>query len=410
MDTKDKAQLTAKIIKDSLVFSYMPNPSDLIRRSPRGLKVFDDMLSDSRIVGLFYDRRNATQNLAMSVTDTGDAKVDRYVEDYLNEKRLRKLSSYLLTDALKYGFRPAEIIWDKKNSWHHVDALIGHDINRYRFSSDGSMTYLGNFGYMPCDHPYKWIIHRIEGDRYNNPWGLPYMQAAYWPWQFKRMGWEFWLSATERFAVPSLIALFEQSDPNKAKEVAGELVDLIAQINSGSSGALANTKAVERISMEGSVSDFDALIKACDLRISYAMTAQALANSMSDTGTQALGTVHEDTKMAFYENDSRALAYTMQHLIEMAIEVNFGPDAPVPTFAYDTGDYAPFANVMVAIDHGVPISKSSLYKRYNLPEPKDGDDVFTKPEGMSAPSLGAFSFADTGEGKKKSRRMLVIES
>ena len=56
MDSEKKNEMTLRIIKDSLVFNYLPNPSDMIRNSPRGLKTFDDMLKDSRIVGLFYDR------------------------------------------------------------------------------------------------------------------------------------------------------------------------------------------------------------------------------------------------------------------------------------------------------------------------------------------------------------------
>lgn len=390
MDSEKKNEMTLRIIKDSLVFNYLPNPSDMIRNSPRGLKTFDDMLKDSRIVGLFYDRRNATQNLTMSVGGTGNKKIDEFTKDWLSEKQLRKMSNYLLTDSLKYGFRPAEIIWDKAGDWLFPDTLIGHDINKYRFDANGEMFYLGSFGIIACNQDYKWIIHRIEGDRYNNPYGSPYMESAYWPWQFKRMGWEYWLTATERFAVPSIIALFEQSDETKAQQIASTLVELIAQINSGSSGALANLKDLKQIDMGGKVSDFDQLIKACDLQISYAMTAQALANSISDTGTQALGTVQQDTKQDFYENDSRALSYTMQKLIDMVIEVNFGSDAPVPEFTYDTGNYAPFTNVMSAIDHGVPVSKKALYSRYNLPKPEDDKDIFTRPaETPMWPSLGA---------------------
>lgn len=391
MDSEAKKDLTVRVIKDSLIFRYMPDPSDHIRRSPRGLKVFDDMIKDSRIVGLFYDRRNATQNLTIDVSDTGDAKVDKFRREFLNEKALRKWSNMILTGALKYGFRPAEIVWEQKGPWLYPDAPIAHDINRYKFNRNGEMFYMGYAGLTACNQPYKWLIHRIEGDRYNDPYGQPYMEAAYWPWQFKKMGWEFWLTATERFAVPSLVALFEQSDETKAREIAATLVELIAQINSGSSGAMGNIKDLRQIDMGGKVSDFDQLIKACDLQISYAMTAQALANSISDTGTQALGTVQADTKEGLYQNDARALAYTMQKLIEMVIEVNFGSDAPVPQFAYDTDNWAPFSEVMAAIDHGVPISKKALYSRYKLPEPEDKEDEFLRPVEPAWPSYEMMS-------------------
>ena len=125
------------------------------------------------------------------------------------------------------------------------ETLIGHDINKYRFDANGEMFYLGSFGHIACNQDYKWIIHRIEGDRYNNPYGAPYMEAAYWPWQFKRMGWEYWLTATERFAVPSIIALFEQSDETKAQQIASTLVELIAQINSGKQRRIGKSEGPE---------------------------------------------------------------------------------------------------------------------------------------------------------------------
>ena len=58
---------------------------------------------------------------------------------------------------------------------------------------------------------------------------------------------------------------------------------------------------------------------------------------------------------------------------------------------------------MSAIDHGVPVSRKALYSRYNLPAPEDDEDVFKREEQTALP-LGAFSFADMGDAKKKARK------
>ena len=60
-------------------------------------------------------------------------------------------------------------------------------------------------------------------------------------------------------------------------------------VTSGSGGALGNVKELKQLTMAGAVSDFDVLIKACDLQIAYAMTGQALSTNVSDTGTQGVG-------------------------------------------------------------------------------------------------------------------------
>lgn len=410
-NVKADARLVARIIKDSPLMLHLPNPDELIARSPRGLLTYDDILIDGRVSSLFRDRLNATQNLPMSMSAVDDPAVQEYAERYLSEKALRKWANYLLKGALKYGFRPAEVIWQQDPAGYlYIDALIGHRITSYRFDADGRMYYT-QYGSELLDEPNKWIVHRQEGDSYNDPYGDAYLKTVYWYWQFKRMGWQYWLTATEKFAVPSILALFEQSDPAKAQAIANELATIIAEISSSSSGALANVKGVQQINMGGSVSDFDVLIKACDLQISYAMTGQALATSVSDTGTQALGTVQERTKTAAYENDSRALAYTLQKLVEMAVEVNFGPDAVAPKFSYDTGDYASFGSVIQAIGAGVPVSKAALYSRYGLPEPEDEEDAFVQQGGGGGTGMpfGPFDFADTlPEGKKKVRRPMIL--
>lgn len=401
---KQKEDLQVKIIKDSLVWTYMPDPSGLIRSSGRGLHIYEDMRLDPRIGSLFDDRRNATHNLPAVIKSVDNAKVMEYAEKYLSEAELRKWAFILLDGALTYGFQPAEIVWREENGFLIIDGLDCHDICNYRFDRDSNLYY----SVQPLDQDNKWIIHRNEGDRYNRPYGRPYLKRVYWPWRFKKMGWEFWLTATEKFSVPSLVVLFDQSDPSKAKSTAEEIANLIVQMGSGSGGALANVKGIQQISMGGAVSDFNSLITACDLQIAYGMTGQALATNISDTGTQALGTVQERTKQAAYENDARAIQYTLNKLIRIALEVNFGPLDEYPVFSFDTEDYASFQEVMQAHSAGIPISSKAMYSRYGLPEPEDDEDVL--PAASSAGSIypmgTAFNFAD--EGKKKLQRPLIV--
>lgn len=401
MANKKNDNLELRIIRDSSLWQYMPDPNTILCDYGANLHTYDKMKEDGRIGSLFDDRRNSTHNLGISISTPEDEAVAKYAEKYLSEASLRKWGFYLLDGALTYGFRPAEILWkEDKDGYMYIDGLIGHDICKYRYNSDGSLFY----GTHECSEDFRWIVHTNEGDSLNRPYGRAYLKRAYWAWKFKKLGWEFWINATEKFAVPSLIALFDQSDPTKAQAIADNLAELIRQVSSGSGGALANVKGIQQISMGGSVSDFDTLITACDLQIAYALTGQALATNVSDTGTQALGTVQERTKASAYENDARALAYTLNKLIAMAIEVNFGSDAERPVISFDTEDYASFSEVMQAYQQGVPISRKALYSRYGLPEPEDEDDAIT----YTAPMASTFDFADTG--KKKPFPTIVFQS
>lgn len=394
-----KNDLEVRLIKDSAIWQYLPDPNTIIADFGANLHIYDKMKLDGRIGSLFDDRRNATNNLGISITIPEDDTIADYAAKYLSEANLRKWGFYLLDGALTYGFRPAEIVWKEDNDGYmYINGLIGHDIKKYKYSLDGRLFYATH----ECNEDYRWICHTNEGDSLNRPYGRAYLKRVYWAWKFKKLGWEFWINATEKFAVPSLIALFDQSDPTKAQAVAENLADLVRQVSSGSGGALANIKGIQQISMGGSVSDFNTLITACDLQIAYGMTGQALATNVSDTGTQALGTVQERTKASAYENDARALAYTLNKLISMAIDVNFGSEAERPIISFDTEDYASFAEVMQAYQQGIPVSKKALYSRYGLPEPEDEDDALTY-----TPSMPSFDFADNG--KKKLQKTILLK-
>lgn len=399
---KDK-NLTVQIIRDSLIWQYMPDPGQL---SGVRLKTYDEMLDDARVGSLFEERVRATENRPVRLKPTGNSRIDEYCDKYIREKMLRKWTNQLLPGALEYGFRPAEIIWEEKGGVYSIGALIHHRIGQYRFDSEGRMYHTA-FGAAPLDDQYKFIVHRIDGDRYNNPYGRSYLRRAYWPWMFKKLGFKFWLQATEKFSVPTIMAIFEQSDEQKAKATAEDLAETISRISSSSSAALANVKEIKELDMAGSLADFDCLIKACDLQITYGMTGQALANNVSDTGTQALGTVQAQTKDDVYENDARAMAYTLQALVDMCIHVNFGEDAPCPEVTLETEDKASFSDVMTAIDRGIPVSRSALYSQYGLPKPDENieDDAFVS-ERRSADPFDGYDFADNLEdGKKKLRPM-----
>ncbi|WP_435372790.1 phage portal protein family protein [Treponema phagedenis] len=43
---------------------------------------------------------------------------------------------------------------------------------------------------------------------------------CYWPWRFKQFGWEFWLKAAKKAGVPSIVALFESTNTEEARNAA----------------------------------------------------------------------------------------------------------------------------------------------------------------------------------------------
>lgn len=380
--------LQAEIIKDmSTLVAYMPSPDEISEREGKGLHVYDEMFVDGRVSSLFYQRRNATLNLPVYLKDSVSTDINKFAHEQITEKVLRKWAWKLLSGAIRYGFRPAEIVWKRKGGYFVVDYLRGHNIDQYSFDASGRLYYTDINGQHLLNHPYKWIVHRHEGDSHDNPAGVSVLKPAYWPYKFKQLGLQFWVTATEKFSVPSIIALFEKAgNQEDTEQIAETLSTMIEEIQSGSGGALGNVRDLKELNMSGKVSDFKELITACDVQIAYALTGQSLATNNPDSGSRALGSVHADTMAGLVRNDARGLAYTLQEIIDMTIQLNFGEDAPSPSVEIDTGNYAPWDVISDAIEKNIPISKRALYSRYQIPEPEGRDDELLQP-------------AETGDGK-----------
>jgi phage gp29-like protein len=345
-----KMTLNAEIIRlDSFrtFLSYLPNPDIVLRKSGETMQIFKEMFTDGRIKSLFGIRRGATLNLPKRIVPCNVKEIDELVTSAFSHDFIWQVTRKLMY-ALAFGFQPVEIVWKRSGPYWIPDYSKKHDPTYFTYTPKGVLTYLSSEGPQEITEPYRILVHRNEGDAHDDFYGVSEFAACYWMWQFKRMGFQFWVTATERFAGPSILAIFETDDESKAKERAVELANIISEIQSGSSGALANVKSIQQINMRGAISEFRILIDTCNAELSYTLTGQTLATGEAEYGTRAQGEVHERVMKIFVEHDAKGLAQTLQTLIDWIVEINY-PGQPSPQIEIDTGDYAPWTVVKDAI-------------------------------------------------------------
>ena len=281
--------------------------------------------------------------------------------------------------ALDYGFSVSELVWKIENGKYIPNNFITRKPERFYFNNNWELFLSDSGQNIKLDQDYKWLILQHEPDD-ENPYGTSVLRCCYWPYLFKQAGYDFWLQATEKFSVTSLIGLFtaDGGDENKLRQTAQEIAEMLMNVSSGSTGALANVNDVKEISMSGDLAHFKELVEACDLQISYGLTGQSIATSATNGGSLALGEVQADL---LYE-DCKAIALelqkVLQKIIDWTVELNFGPGVPAPLIQFDVDRKASFDQVMQAIDRKIPVSKSALYSQYALPEPLDEDDAFIR--------------------------------
>jgi phage gp29-like protein len=395
----DKATLSAKIIVPDYIrfFNYLPNPDEVLRGAGQFMKIYREMDTDSRIKSLMNLVKSSAGNIPVRILQ-GESSSDCF--DFVKKNLVPRIPGLIkeLLGCLDFGFLVDEIVWEERDGWYTIKETVPLMQERFFFDWDGQAKWAS--ANTPLTEPYKWLI-AVHDRTPENPYGNSMKKACYWPWKFKTAGMEFWLMATERFSVPSLLALFDNNDEANARKKALEISELLTEVSSGSGGALANIKDVKSLEMGGSLDHFKVLCEFCDTQISQALAGAALAVQESQFGTKAHATVHEDR---FYEQAAdiaRELEPVIQTLCRWMVELNFGLDAPVPTLVFDLEDFASWEIVRDALDRGVPVSKKALYERYGIPAPEDPADSFVSPNPAPASSAGpGISLADE-PGKKK---------
>jgi phage gp29-like protein len=223
---------------------------------------------------------------------------------------------------------------------------------------------------------------------------------------FKNAGFRFWMITAEKFGVPTVIAIFESDDEEKARQRAKELAEALSGIQSDAAIALGNVKEINTLEIKGNIDSFKVLIDACDNQISYAITGQNLASAEGKYGTRAQAEIHEKMLQSVAAKDAIDLGHTLTNqLIKYIVTLNFGTDAPGASIVFDTDEYAEWTVVKDAIQVGVPVSKRLLYTEYNIPEPDNDEDSFISPKASEATQV---NMADIDSKKKLKRPYLRI--
>jgi len=403
----DKKTLEARVIKtDELLSTFMgcmTNPDEILRDAGEAQEIYRYMKTDSRIKSLLTVAKSAVLNYPLRI-EQGEASddVNAFIEESIKPKLLLGAAKRLLT-GMDYGYSVLEIVWKEQKGTWIPDDIVLRKPERFSCDTEGRLLHkkLGEIIQL-YEQSYKWLVYRHDKDA-ENPYGTSILKSCYWPWKFKKAGLEFWLMAAEKFAVPSILALFESSETDeKLRDRAMQLSEMLSTVQSGSGAALANIKDIKVLESPGSLSEFKTLMDWCDTQIAYGIVYQSLAVQEAQNGTRAQAEVHEDTFQIASKNVCREIADVLQRIIDWTVELNYGLDVPAPSIAFEMEEHAAWEVVRDAIDRGVPISKTTLYDRYGLPEPKDEQDVFLKTESTQA---NAF-MADTE--KKKTRRSILL--
>lgn len=323
--------------------------------------LYTDVMQDAHLTSVIDKRVRAV--LSTKIVFTRDGKLDDKVNEQLRSPWFTRLIEDILA-AKWWGFSLMQF-----------------------YKDEGWLDY----NLIPRKHvdPVKKLILRRQFDITGTPWedyqdllfvgnksdlGLLYKAA---PWViYKRNNMADWAQFAEIFGMPIREYIYD-SDDNEARQRAYE-----DSQNSGSLATFIHAKDTELLLKEsgnksGSADLYERFCERCNSELSKLILGNTLTTEASNTGTQALGSVHKEVEDKVTQSDKRYIEDVLN--FDMAdIFLAMGIDTTGGEFHYpESKDVDLTAKMDILVQAktklNLPISDDQLYEDFGIEKPADYD-------------------------------------
>jgi len=211
-------------------------------------------------------------------------------------------------------------------------------------------------------------------------------------WVFSNLATEWLVNFGQLFGVPLRWGTY---DPRHADQLA-VISDMLENMGSAGWGAFPTGTELNLLdSTKGGTDNPQTAIleradKACDLLI----LGQTLTSDVGDSGSRALGDVHQKVRGDRIVEAAEWVAEVISHqFIPSIIRLNYGDEEELPYLAPvidEQKDALGMANrdKILFVDLKLPVALRYLYERHDVPEPSPDDDLFEPAEPEPAGGFG----------------------
>lgn len=288
-----------------------------------------------------------------------------------------------LCDAIGKGISVQEIMWESRDGtilpfaaqWIHPK-YYGFPFDSNRIHARPDFTTWQQFV------PGKFLIARFKNRSGQTPIGFGLLRPLAWWWTALTYGRTWLMRFSELYGVPFRHAKY---DPKMAPARKSELEAMM--VNMGSAGyALTPTGTeldIHDFSSKGTLLPQDRIHDLANRECDILLLGQTLTTDVGNSGSRALGDVHESTKDDLFKGYRCFASDTLNYqLIGEVIRQNFGNDRELPYLRQrEEADDDPVRDAQrdqILMDAGVEMPKMWLYDRHGIPLPESGEDVVKK--------------------------------
>ena len=325
-------------------------------------------------------------------TDTAQAKadfvqlcIDRLIGSPINGTNGFRNTIYDLCDAVGKGFSVQEIIWEPT-----VDGILPKETyfchpRYYSFPFDRPDLMLspqgdGTYEEFPDD---KFLIG-IYKNRSGNSMGYGLLrQRAYW-WSGQNYCRDWLLNFAQVFGQPLRWATY---DPGSSANIKNDIADMLENMGAAAWGAFPAGTQVEfkEAGKSGQDNPQSYFINLADKLCDITILGQTLTTDVGDSGSRALGEVHEDVHRTRLQDVCEWVANVLnEQLVSFICHLNYGDHDEMPELVPDlAGPSDPVLEAQrdqILLGSGVDMPREWFYDRHDVPMPQEGEEIITPPE------------------------------
>lgn len=210
-------------------------------------------------------------------------------------------------------------------------------------------------------------------------------------WIGANFSYDWMLNFAQMFGIPIRWAEYDPQNP----KLLSAICDMLENLGSAGWGAFpAGTKLTLHEAVQRAADNPQSfLMSLADIACDILILGQTLTTSVGASGSRALGEVHQDVRADVIEHAGAWVAKTFNYqFVPALMRLNFGDNDEDPYLVAEI-EQAKDAKAMadrdkvLAIDMRMPMKKSWLYDRHDVPMPDEGDDLFEPPAPAPSPML-----------------------
>jgi len=349
--------------------------------------LYEDMEErDAHIYAEMAKRRLALQSIEWEIAEPPSATAaEKSATALLREMYagLPDMADLLfdMSDAIGKGFACLEITWALQGRYWLPES-IEHRPQRWFRTPTGNRNELrlrDNSADGAPLWPFGWVqhVHRAKSG-YLARAGL--FRVLAWPYLFKTYAVRDLAEFLEIYGLPMRLGKYPAGASESEK---ADLLSAVVNLGHNAGGIMPAGMQLEFAeAAKGTHDPFVAMMTWAEASQSKAILGQTLTAQASNTGTQALGKIHNEVRMDIRNSDIRQIAATLTRDISYPLlALNYGPMdlRRVPRIVFDTGeseDLNAFADALPKLaGAGLRIPVSYVQRKLKIPEPLEGEET-----------------------------------